>query len=168
VQVSLWSICVPCYICSAPLVHFVWQSNQELKKMFISLPWYFTLYYRSPKQKMHIVAIWGSKIWPWVPRDLDLRTIVLARASSNCKQQTCTLAREGAPHQQTHNHLTVMKIWSKVPDGCFIPRQTGRLIVGRNMTLTLINQSRGMRTRLKQVLSSQGRRVRLKMYCEFL
>jgi hypothetical protein len=30
-----------------------------------------------------------------------------------------------------------MKIWSKAPDGCFIPRQIGRLIVGRNMTLTL-------------------------------
>jgi hypothetical protein len=35
------------------------------------------------------------------------------------------------------SRLTVMKIWSKAPDGCFIPRQTGRLIVGRNMTLTL-------------------------------
>jgi hypothetical protein len=35
-----------------------------------------------------------------------------------------------------------MKIWSKAPDGCFIPRQTGRLIVGRNMTLTLRREYR--------------------------
>jgi hypothetical protein len=41
-----------------------------------------------------------------------------------------------APYQQTRNRLTVMKMWSKAPDGCFIPRQTGQLIVGRNMTLT--------------------------------
>jgi hypothetical protein len=53
------------------------------------------------------------------------------------KLQTRPLVREGAPYQQTRNRLTVMKIWSKAPDGCFIPRQTGRLIVGRNMTLTL-------------------------------
>jgi hypothetical protein len=33
----------------------------------------------------------------------------LARASSNCKQQTHPLVREGAPHQQTHNCLTVTK-----------------------------------------------------------
>jgi hypothetical protein len=24
-----------------------------------------------------------------------------------------------------------MKIWSKTPDGCFIPSQTGRLTIGR-------------------------------------
>jgi hypothetical protein len=52
------------------------------------------------------------------------------------KWQTRPLVREGAPYQQTRNRLTVMKIWSYAPDGCFIPRQTGRLIVGRNMTLT--------------------------------
>jgi hypothetical protein len=43
----------------------------------------------------------------------------LARASSNCKRQTRPLIREGAPN------------------GCFVPRQTGRLTVGRNITLTL-------------------------------
>jgi hypothetical protein len=51
------------------------------------------------------------------------------------KWQTRPLVREGAPYQQTRNRLTVIKIWSKALDGCFIPRQTGRLIVGRNMTL---------------------------------
>jgi hypothetical protein len=29
------------------------------------------------------------------------------------------------------------KNWSRVPDGCLTPRQTGRLTVGRNITLTL-------------------------------
>jgi hypothetical protein len=34
--------------------------------------------------------------------------------------------------------VSVIKIWSLAPDGCFIPRQTGRLTVGRNITLTLL------------------------------
>jgi hypothetical protein len=53
------------------------------------------------------------------------------------KWQTCPLVRESAPHQKACNCQTVIKIWSKAPDGCFIPRQTGRLTVGRNITLTL-------------------------------
>jgi hypothetical protein len=50
----------------------------------------------------------------------------LARTSSNCKRQTRLLVRESDPHQQTSNCLTVIKILL-APDGCFIPRQTGRL-----------------------------------------
>jgi hypothetical protein len=61
----------------------------------------------------------------------------LARASSGYKGQTRPVVREGAQHEQTRNCLTVINIWSWAPDGCFIPRQTGRLTVGRNMTLTL-------------------------------
>jgi hypothetical protein len=38
--------------------------------------------------------IWASKIWSRVPRSPDLRTTVLARASSNCKQQLHPLIRE--------------------------------------------------------------------------
>jgi hypothetical protein len=64
----------------------------------------------------------------------------LARASSNCKRQTRPLVREGAPNQQTSNCQTIIKIWSWAPDGCFIPRQTGWLTVGRNITLTWIVQ----------------------------
>jgi hypothetical protein len=33
------------------------------------------------------------------------------------------------------------------PDGCFIPRQTGRLTVGRNITLTLAYESFEMAVR---------------------
>jgi hypothetical protein len=72
----------------------------------------------------------------------DPRMIALARASSSCKRQTCPLIRERAPHQQTRNRLTVIKIWSWAPDGCLTPRQTGRLIVGRNITLTQLSQLR--------------------------
>jgi hypothetical protein len=54
----------------------------------------------------------------------------LAGPRSNCKRQTRPLVRESAPHQQTRNCLTVA-------DGCFIPRQTGRLTVGRNIRLRL-------------------------------
>jgi hypothetical protein len=57
------------------------------------------------------------------------------RASSNCKRQTRPLVKESAPHQQTRNYLTVIKTWSLAPDGCFIPRHTGRLTVDRNIRL---------------------------------
>jgi hypothetical protein len=80
--------------------------------------------------------IWGSKIWSWVPWDLDSRMTALARASSNCKWQTCSLIREGAPHQQTRNCLTVIRIWSWAPDGGLTPRQTDRLTICHNITLT--------------------------------
>jgi hypothetical protein len=36
----------------------------------------------------------------------------LANTRSNCKRQTHLLVREKAPHQQTRNCLTVIKIWS--------------------------------------------------------
>jgi hypothetical protein len=45
------------------------------------------------------------------------------------------LSSERAPN--INNCVMVIKIWSYVPHGCFIPRQTGRLTVGRNVTLTL-------------------------------
>jgi hypothetical protein len=61
----------------------------------------------------------------------------LARARRNCKQQTCPLVTVSAPHQQTRNCLTVIKIWSWAPDGALTPRQTGRLTVRRIITLTL-------------------------------
>jgi hypothetical protein len=81
--------------------------------------------------------IWDSKIGSGVPRDSDPRMTALVRASSYYKRQTRPLVRGRAPHQQTRNHLTVMRIYSKAPDACSIPGQTGRLTVGRNISLTL-------------------------------
>jgi hypothetical protein len=60
----------------------------------------------------------------------------LASASSNCERQTRPLVREGAAHQQTRKCLTVTKIWSWALGEDLTPRQTGRLTVGRNITLT--------------------------------
>jgi hypothetical protein len=74
-------------------------------------------------------------MWSRVPRYSDPRITALAKTNSNCKRQTSPLVRDSAPHQQTRKCLTVIKIWSWVPDGCFIPRQTGRLTVGRNIRL---------------------------------
>jgi hypothetical protein len=56
--------------------------------------------------------IWDSKVWSHVPRDSDSRMTALARASSNCKRETHPLIRESAPHQQSRNCPTVIKIWS--------------------------------------------------------
>jgi hypothetical protein len=82
--------------------------------------------------------IWDSKIRLQVPRDKDPRKTALARASGTYKRQTHPLVREGAPRNQEHNCQTYsvfraeIKIWSQAPDGCFIPRETGRLTVSRN------------------------------------
>jgi hypothetical protein len=55
--------------------------------------------------------IWGSRIWSRVPRDSDPIMTALARTRSSFKRQTRSLVRESAPHQQTRNCLTVIKIW---------------------------------------------------------
>jgi hypothetical protein len=60
---------------------------------------------------------YDSEVWSWVPRGSDPRMPALARTSRNYKRQTRPLVREGAPFQQTHNCLTVTKIWSWPPDG---------------------------------------------------
>jgi hypothetical protein len=82
-------------------------------------------------------GIWGSKIYSRVPRDSYTRMTALARASSKCKRQTRPLVRDSVPQQQTCNSLKVIKIWSSVSNGRLTSRQTGRLPVGRNITLIL-------------------------------
>jgi hypothetical protein len=62
---------------------------------------------------------------------------LLARTSSNCKL-TRPLIKESASHRQTRNCLTVIKIWFWTSDGGLAPRQTSRLAVGRNITLSLV------------------------------
>jgi hypothetical protein len=39
----------------------------------------------------------------------------------------------GAPHRRARDCLTVMKVWSWAPDGCFVQGRAGRLTVCRNM-----------------------------------
>jgi hypothetical protein len=76
---------------------------------------------------------WDSKIWAQALWDLDLRMTALTRCRSGCKVQTHPLTREDIPHWQTHNCLTVIKIWSWAQNGC--PTwQTGWLTVGDNIT----------------------------------
>jgi hypothetical protein len=53
-----------------------------------------------------------SKKWSRVSRDSDARMTALVMASSIYKRQTRLLVRENAPHQQTRNYLTAIKIWS--------------------------------------------------------
>jgi hypothetical protein len=91
-----------------------------------------------------------SKIWSRVPRDSDPRMTALARASSYCKRQTRPLVRESAPRKQTHN----------CPDGCFIPRETGQLTVGRNITLTLDSVIHTLRDSVITELLNYGAQVK--------
>jgi hypothetical protein len=56
--------------------------------------------------------IWDSKLWSRVLWESDPKMSALARAGSNWRRQIRPLIRESAPHQQTSNCLTVIKIWS--------------------------------------------------------
>jgi hypothetical protein len=71
--------------------------------------------------------IWDSKIWSWVPVDLDLRKTVLARASSIYKRHIRPLVREDAPQKQDRNCQTVINI---------SPRLTDWPTASRNVTFT--------------------------------
>jgi hypothetical protein len=80
---------------------------------------------------------WESKIWSWVPRNLDLGMTSLARPSSNVNDRP-VLSSERASHiKEPRSCLRVITPWSWNPDGCLAPRQTGRLTAGRNITLIL-------------------------------
>jgi hypothetical protein len=63
----------------------------------------------------------------WNLLDSDARMTALARASSSYKRQIYPLFKEGAPHQHTHNYVTVIKICLGAPDGSLTSRQTDRL-----------------------------------------
>jgi hypothetical protein len=76
--------------------------------------------------------IWDSKMWSWVPRDSGPRMTAVARASSNCKQQTRPLVREGALHEETHYCLTVKESGLAPQMGAW---HQDRLTVGRNINL---------------------------------
>jgi hypothetical protein len=70
-------------------------------------------------------------MWLWLWR-------AVPRAKGSFKCHTRFLVREDAPHKQTGNCLRVINIWSWGPRCGLTPRQTDRLTVRRNITLTLV------------------------------
>jgi hypothetical protein len=93
--------------------------------------------------------IWDSKIWSKVPREPDLKMTALARTRRNCIRQTRPLVRESSRINKPAT-VWLIKIWSQAPDGCFIPRQTGRLTVGRNTRLILLLSSLSVKQKVDQ------------------
>jgi hypothetical protein len=69
-----------------------------------------------------------------VPRFSDPRVTAMARAGSDFGRQTRPLIG-GTPHRRARDCLTVVEVWSCVPDGCFVPGRTGRLTIGRYLRL---------------------------------
>jgi hypothetical protein len=59
---------------------------------------------------------------------------VLTKTGINCKLQSCPLVREGAPHQQTCNCLTIIQIWLWLPRWVPDTMTELPLIVCRNAT----------------------------------
>jgi hypothetical protein len=52
-----------------------------------------------------------------------------------------------------------IKIWSQAPDGCFIPRQTGQLTVGRNIRPRLKNRSSWKGATIQRVFEHGSRGI---------
>jgi hypothetical protein len=69
------------------------------------------------------------------PAELGPENDCAGEDSSGCNRQTRPLVREGAPYRQARKSQTIIKIWSYAPDRGLIPRETGRLTVGRNITV---------------------------------
>jgi hypothetical protein len=114
------------YVSVAIVIHV---TIEELSASVFSLrsaPAAAWLQYRSYKKICFPMSLSGgyitgtkgtSTIFSWVPRDSDPRITALARRNSNCKRQTRPLDREGAPHLEVRNCLTVTKIRPWDPDG---------------------------------------------------
>jgi hypothetical protein len=77
-----------------------------------------------------------SKMWSWVLRNFDPRVTALARSSCSYthKLQNCPLIRRVAS-QEDHKYPMLIEIWSWAPGGCPIPRQTGWLLVTKELQL---------------------------------
>jgi hypothetical protein len=58
-------------------------------------------------------------------------------SQSNSYSNRPFLSSERAPHVSKLTTVWLIKIWSWAPVGCFTPRYTGQLTVGRNIDLTL-------------------------------
>jgi hypothetical protein len=68
---------------------------------------------------------------------LYILTIDLLLSTEPNTWQIRPLVREGAPQKQNRNCQRLINIWSWAPDGRFVPGQTCRLTVGRNIRLRL-------------------------------
>jgi hypothetical protein len=68
------------------------------------------------------------------PRDSHSRMIMLARTSNNCTTQIHSFVSESAGPSTNWKPFDSNTILVFVPRWCLAPRETGRLIVGGNMT----------------------------------
>jgi hypothetical protein len=102
--------------------------------------------YKNNQRKLLHSLGWGSlknrdnKICSWVPWDSDGRKASLAMPGKNWKLQTRLLVWGDTPNHTNpqlskNNKSEKGENWSRVPDECLTPRQTGRLTVGRNKIL---------------------------------
>jgi hypothetical protein len=67
------------------------------------------------------------------------------RSEKGCAGDAQQKLKSTDPHQETRNCQKNQKVngknWSRVLDGCLIKRRTGRLTVGRNITLNFTRES---------------------------
>jgi hypothetical protein len=102
--------------------------------------WWSNMIARIHRRKLPKIG-YDLLYWVWTDRDLvythsgNSMWNVTILYIVHCKRQAPPLVWEGGPYQQTRNRLTVMKSGRKPQMGALFQ---GRLIVGRNMTLTLL------------------------------
>jgi hypothetical protein len=70
------------------------------------------------------------------PAELGPEDIALTRPAAIVTDRP-VLSRQRGRLTSTNPQLTAIKVWPWALDGRLTPKQTGRLTVGRNITLTL-------------------------------
>jgi hypothetical protein len=71
------------------------------------------------------------------PKGLGPKIDYAGECQQHIQKSDPSSRERGRPQKQGRNCQRQINNWSQAPDECFIPRQTGRLTVGRNMRIRL-------------------------------
>jgi hypothetical protein len=141
--INLKLFCLPAVPCNAGRI-LTWRMKTGIVEPELDivdkqwLSFHYNRLHCSPvshrRQRKGKSRMWDSKIWSRVLWDSDPKMTALARASSNCKWETRHLCQRERP-TSTNPQLSDNKNLVISPRWLFIPTQTGRLTVGRNIRL---------------------------------
>jgi hypothetical protein len=87
--------------------------------------------------RLRETKIWESNLWCWAPQDSGQRMTAQVRPINDCNYRSLILSEGRLASKNLQLSDSLIYICSYAPDGYQKLRQTGRLTVGRNVTVTL-------------------------------
>jgi hypothetical protein len=100
------------------------------------------------------------------PKGLGPKKDYAGECQQHIQKTDPSFRHRGRPQKQGRNCQRLINIWSWAPDGCFIPRQTGRLTAGRNIRLRLRLAESSVRASMKPVHSQLSKDLSKLVICE--